>query len=67
MFVILSWIASANPDVATSGGVVQMIIVFVAIMVPCVVVIGMLRRAQRRQAERMRAEQDRAMFRFRHA
>ena len=36
MFDILSWIASANPDVATNGGVVPMIIVFVAIMVPCV-------------------------------
>ena len=66
MFDILSWIVSENPEATTDGGVILMILAFVAIMVPCTVAIGMLRRARRRQAERMRAEYDRAMFRFRH-
>ena len=48
------------------GGVVLMTLVLVAVMMPCTVVIGMLRRARRRQAERVRDEHDRAIFRFRH-
>ena len=63
---ILSWIFSDNLDAATSGGVVLVVAVIFAIMVPCTVVVGALRRARRQQAERMRAEQDRVMFGFRH-
>ena len=66
MFEFLSWVVSECPDATTDGGVVMMVLVFAAVMVPCTVAIGMLRYARRRQAQRMRAEHDRVMFRFRH-
>ena len=65
MFDILSWIVSENPD-ATASGAALLLLVIVAIMLPCTAVFGALHRARRRQADRMRAKHDRVMFRFRH-
>ena len=61
----LSWIVSENLDATTSSGDIMMLLVFVAIMLICTVVFGVLHRARRRR-ERIWAERDRVMFRFRH-
>ncbi len=62
----LSWIVSENLDATTSRGDIVLLLMFVTIMLLSTAVFGALRRARRRRAERVWAERDRVMFRFRH-
>ena len=66
MFDTLSWMVSENLDATTNSGGIVLLLVLVTIMLTCTAVFGALRRARRRQAERVWAERDRVMFRFRH-
>ena len=66
MFHTLTWLVSENLDATADSGAIVLLLVLVTIMLPCTAVFGVLHRARRRQAERLRAERDLVMFRFRH-
>ena len=66
IFDTLSWIVSENLDATANSGGIVLLLVFVTIMLTCTAGFGSLRRARRRQAERMWAERDHVMYRFRH-
>ena len=63
MFNTLSWFGTENLD--ESGTVIISLMALVTIVLACTAVLNVLRRAQRRRAERRCAERDRVMFRLR--